>query len=84
MTSSLVLALQERAALEPDREALRFLAEDGGTETLTCRELEARARGMAALLQERTAPGDRVLLLLPSGLDYVASFYGCRAMAEAG
>jgi hypothetical protein len=37
MTSSLVLALQERAALEPDREALRFLAEDGGTEALTCR-----------------------------------------------
>jgi acyl-CoA synthetase (AMP-forming)/AMP-acid ligase II len=32
---------------------------------------------MAALLQERAAPGDRVLLLLPSGLDYVAGFYGC-------
>jgi hypothetical protein len=37
MTSSLVLALQERATLEPEQEALRFLAEDGGTEALTCR-----------------------------------------------
>jgi len=32
---------------------------------------------MAALVQERAASGDRVILLLPSGIDYVAAFHGC-------
>ena len=28
-------------------------------------------------LQERLSPGERVLLLYPPGLDYVAAFLGC-------
>ena len=77
MTDNLVESLRGRAALEPERETLRFLADDGPGETLTCSELEIRARAIAALVQERAAPGDRVVLLLPSGFDYVAAFYGC-------
>ncbi len=77
MTDNLVESLRTRAALQPEREALRFLSDEGDGQPLTYRELEVRARAMAALVQERAAPGDRVILLLPSGIDYVAAFYGC-------
>ncbi|MBY8851670.1 fatty acyl-AMP ligase, partial [Saccharothrix sp. MB29] len=40
-------------------------------------ELGARARGVAAWLAERGSPGDRVLLLFPSGLDFAGAFFGC-------
>ncbi len=70
--------LRHRAEHEPDRTAYVFL-EDGTDETerLSYGALDARARAVAALLQERTRPGDRVLLLHPPGLDFVAAFYGC-------
>ncbi len=41
------------------------------------RELDRRARAIAASLQEAARPDDRVLLLLPSDLDFVAAFFGC-------
>ncbi|BAL90185.1 putative NRPS [Actinoplanes missouriensis 431] len=44
---------------------------------LSFAELHDRAASIAALLAGRVAPGDRVLVLLPPGLDYVASFLGC-------
>lgn len=75
--ASLVEALQERAAAQPDREALRFLAESGEPDISTYRQLETRARAVAALLQQSASAGDRAVLLLPSGLDYVTVFYGC-------
>ncbi len=70
--------LRRRAALDPDRRAFTFLA-DGEEEqgSLTWGELEARARALAAALQERCAPGDRALLLCPPGLDFVAAFFAC-------
>jgi acyl-CoA synthetase (AMP-forming)/AMP-acid ligase II len=48
-----------------------------GNATLTNAEFDARARAIAAALQERAKPGDRVVLLVPPGLDFVASFFGC-------
>src|SRR5262249_53777687 len=39
--------------------------------------LDFRARAIAAMLQVRIVPGERVLVLLPPGLDYVAAFFGC-------
>ena len=39
--------------------------------------LDERARAIAALLQEHGAAGERVLLLYPPGLDYIAAFFGC-------
>jgi len=79
--SSLVEVLRRRAADQPDRLAYRFLAYGEASEaeeaTLTYAELERRARGIAAWLQERGFAGERVLLLYPASLDYVAAFYGC-------
>lgn len=45
--------------------------------TLSYAELDRRARQVAALLQTRGLPGQRVLLLYPAGLDYLCAFFGC-------
>jgi acyl-CoA synthetase (AMP-forming)/AMP-acid ligase II/acyl carrier protein len=62
----------------PDRRAYTFLV-DGETRevSLTYGELDRRARAIAASLRPMIEPGDRVLLLYPSGLDYIAAFFGC-------
>ncbi|WP_149828656.1 non-ribosomal peptide synthetase [Streptomyces tailanensis] len=76
--STFVDVVAERAALSTGT-AFEFVTPDG-TEpaaALTIAGLHDRARAIGALLAERVAPGDRVLVLLPPGLDYVASFLGC-------
>jgi acyl-CoA synthetase (AMP-forming)/AMP-acid ligase II len=45
--------------------------------TLSYVDLDRRARQIAALLQTRGRPGERVLLLYPAGLDYLCAFFGC-------
>ncbi|MHC8306664.1 non-ribosomal peptide synthetase [Pseudomonas sp. PB3P13] len=76
--STLVQALQRRAALTPDRVALRFLAETADqTVVLSYRQLDQRARMIAGALQAQADFGDRAVLLFPSGPDYVAAFFGC-------
>ena len=75
---TLVQALTQRAALTPERVALRFLAEDARDQAvLSYRDLHLRACSIAAALQARAVPGDRAILLFPSGPDYVAAFFGC-------
>ncbi|MBZ4422002.1 non-ribosomal peptide synthetase, partial [Myxococcus sp. RHSTA-1-4] len=55
-----------------------FLGESEGEEAaLSARELHERAQRIAVALQARGAVGQRVLLLYPPGLDYVAGFFGC-------
>jgi long chain fatty acid CoA FadD26 len=44
--------------------------------SLTWRQLDRRARTVAAALHQAAAPGDRAALLLPQGLDYVTAFLG--------
>ncbi len=78
--TSLVDVLRWRALNQPDKLAFRFLV-DGESEeaTLTYAELDEKARTIAALLQfhSRIQPGDRVLLLLPSGLEFISTYLGC-------
>jgi acyl-CoA synthetase (AMP-forming)/AMP-acid ligase II len=77
--STLVHLICRRAADEPERTAYCYLDDSEGYERrLSNLELEAKARGIAGLLQEHgICQGDRVLLLYPSGLDYIAAFFGC-------
>jgi amino acid adenylation domain-containing protein/non-ribosomal peptide synthase protein (TIGR01720 family) len=78
LPSTMVQALQRRAALTPDRVALRFLAETPEQAVvLSYRELDLRARTIAGALQSQAEVGDRAVLLFPSGPDYVAAFFGC-------
>ena len=70
--------LQQHARAIPDQVAYRFLR-DGrdDEEIITFAGLDVAARAAAATLQWHCAPGDRVLILLKPGLDYVIGFMGC-------
>jgi acyl-CoA synthetase (AMP-forming)/AMP-acid ligase II/aryl carrier-like protein len=80
--TSLVDLLWDRAASAEtaDRPAYTFLLDGEAEEvTWTWRGLAERARGVAAEVSSRCAVGDRVLLLYPQGLDYLAALLGCMA-----
>jgi acyl-CoA synthetase (AMP-forming)/AMP-acid ligase II len=76
--ASLLEILQERVASVPDRHIFTFL-EDGEVESerFTYHQLDGRARAIAAQLQEGVAPGDRVMLVYPPGLEFIAALFGC-------
>ncbi|MCQ8129884.1 AMP-binding protein, partial [Methylomonas rivi] len=70
--------LMQRAALHPQRMALHCLgdaASENGSYSFA--ELDQRARAVAVGLRQTVETGDRVLILLHSGIDYVAAFFGC-------
>ena len=67
-----------RARNEAERPSHIFLADKEGEELrMTYAELDQRARAVAAALQGIGERGDRVLLLYPAGLDFIAGFFGC-------
>jgi acyl-CoA synthetase (AMP-forming)/AMP-acid ligase II/acyl carrier protein len=75
---SFIDLLQARARQFPDREAFIFLRngeEEAGT--LTFSQLDKRARAIGAWLQQNGLGGERLLLLYPSSLEFVAAFFGC-------
>jgi len=76
--TTLVDILLWRALHQPNRRAYTFLV-DGETEEahLTYGELDCKARAIGSLLQDLEASGERVLLLYPPGLGYIAAFFGC-------
>ena len=76
--ATLVELLRMRAAVSPHRTIFTFL-EDGDAEGAVWdyATLDERARAIAAWLQTHVKPGGRALLLLPPGLEYIASFFGC-------
>ncbi|HVW47403.1 MAG TPA: fatty acyl-AMP ligase [Solirubrobacterales bacterium] len=73
------------AERRPEAPAFTFLGDDlDQVEEVTYGGLHRRAQSIAAALVERCAPGDRVLLLFPPGLDYVAAVFGCFQAAVVG
>ena len=77
---TLVELLEYRADHRPDALALGFL--EGGEvpgSQLSRESLAWRAGVTARALQEHAEPGDRALLLLPPGLEFVTAFFGCLA-----
>jgi len=70
--------LTDRAEHVPETVAFIYL-HDGETseETITYLALYERALAIAEALREESAPGARVLLLLPPGPDYVTSVFAC-------
>ncbi|RUS98090.1 acyl-CoA synthetase [Trichormus variabilis SAG 1403-4b] len=70
--------LRYRALHQPNQTAFTYLEDEEGLEsTLTYQQLDAKARSIAVYLQNILTPGERVLLLYPPGLDYIAAFFGC-------
>ncbi len=76
--ATLVDLLRWRAQYQVDRRAYIFL-KDGDFEEVcwTYQQLDQQARLIAARLQHLGQPGERVLLLYPAGLEYIAAFFGC-------
>ena len=74
---TLVGVLRARAAERPHDVAFISLGDDDSETRLTFGDLDRRARTVAALLRRRFGAGARVLLLFPTGLDFVAAFFGC-------
>jgi len=70
--------LDYRAHSEPTMKAFTFLT-DGENEQdhLTNGELDKQARAIGMRLQELGVVGERVLLLYPTGLEFIAAFFGC-------
>jgi acyl-CoA synthetase (AMP-forming)/AMP-acid ligase II len=69
-----------RALSQPEDIAYRFLVTgdiDGDIQQRTFRQLERRARAIAAWLQENEYADQHVLLLHPPGLDCLEAFLGC-------
>jgi acyl-CoA synthetase (AMP-forming)/AMP-acid ligase II len=75
--ATLVDMCRDRSAADPGRRIFVFL-ENGINESaaLTLADIDLRARAIAVRLSERAAPGSRVLLSYPPGLDFVTGFFG--------
>lgn len=75
---SLIEMLAHRAERQGDQLAMRFLG-DGNetTELYTYAQLDARVRHLAACLGQHAQEGDRILLMLTNGPDYIVAFFAC-------
>src|SRR6185437_6630543 len=71
--------LQQRVAEYRDKVAFNFSynGEEVHGKSLTYQDLDIKARQIASSLQQQGATGERVLVLCPPGLDFVAGFFGC-------
>lgn len=83
--ASIPALLQERAEQQPDASAFTYIDYDddpaGFAETVTWAQISQRARVVAEELALCGSPGDRVAILAPQGLEYIAAFFGA---LEAG
>jgi acyl-CoA synthetase (AMP-forming)/AMP-acid ligase II len=79
---TLLSRMHDHARRQPSAPAYTFLGDDGQAQhVLSYADLDVQVRATAAALRERLKPGDRALLLLPEGRDFVPAFLGC---LEAG
>nr|MBA3468398.1 AMP-binding protein [Herpetosiphonaceae bacterium] len=75
---SLAELLHQRADSDSSSGDYIFLNPDSGkNDRVNYQELDRRAGAIAQRLGETCAPGDRVLIVCPPGLDYIAAFFGC-------
>jgi 8-amino-7-oxononanoate synthase/acyl carrier protein len=76
--SNLVELLLHRAQHQAGDIGFRYLT-DGEKNVVewTYADVDRKARAIAASLQAMDMEGERALLLYPSGLDFVAAFFGC-------
>lgn len=75
---TIVDVVRQHAAKHPDRTAYQFLQEGRlSGASITFRELDHRARTIAAFLADRKMQEQRAIILLPPGLDYIAVLFGC-------
>ncbi|WP_062053012.1 hybrid non-ribosomal peptide synthetase/type I polyketide synthase [Aquimarina longa] len=75
---TLVTILNDHISQAPDKVIYRFLAKgEEESDSRTYQDLYDNAKRIALHILEYVKPGDRVLLLYPSGLDFTDAFFGC-------
>ena len=75
---NLVDLLKYRRECQPHNTAFIFLPKGEAEEiTITYKELDKKARAIAAVLQSINTKGERALLLYQPGLEFIAAFFGC-------
>jgi acyl-CoA synthetase (AMP-forming)/AMP-acid ligase II/alkylation response protein AidB-like acyl-CoA dehydrogenase/acyl carrier protein len=80
--STIMRVLADRAAERPDALAYSIVRRDGGELCrLTYSDLQTRAEAVAAGLADRVAPGDRVLMLFSSPLEFLVGLLGVMGLA---
>jgi fatty-acyl-CoA synthase len=82
--TTLISLIDRNVANVPDTVAYRFLdfaRSEGDAVELTWSHLDVRMRAIAAAIQSAVPSGDRVAILAPQSLDYVAAFF---AILKAG
>jgi acyl-CoA synthetase (AMP-forming)/AMP-acid ligase II len=80
MNEDLVTRFGRQVQDDPSRPALIEVSHRDGrvaTGTATYGELHDGARAIAGWLRAHAVPGDRVLLLYPSSIDFAKAFWGC-------
>jgi acyl-CoA synthetase (AMP-forming)/AMP-acid ligase II len=76
--SSLADLLHHRAAVQSHDRAYLVLSDRGREEAaITFGALERRAAALARRVAARAAPGERALLLCPTGIDFIVGLFGC-------
>ncbi len=76
-TETLASSLLKITNIDPTAEIYKFLTGGKEVASLTRAQLLNRALHIASELQKHSVKGERVLLLLPSSLEYATSFMGC-------
>ena len=71
--------LAQHANTRPNDLAFKFIREDGSESQCSFMELFNRSKAIAASLQARALPGDRVILMYRPGLDFIEAILACFA-----
>lgn len=74
---TVVSLMRQRAETQTDQPVYTLLAHGQVVDQLRFATLHEHAAAVGAQLAECTAPGDRILVLCPPGLDYIRAFFGC-------
>ncbi|MCC3767173.1 fatty acyl-AMP ligase [Streptomyces sp. UNOC14_S4] len=80
MPADFIDIVSAHARTAPERRAIVMVRHNGrgvSEEALTYGELDEAARTIAVRLAEYCSPGDRVLLLYPTGLHFAVALLGC-------
>src|ERR1700675_1478412 len=76
--TSVVDVLSWRAARHPDKIAFTYLQDgENELESITFGGLQRRALTCARALRKVCDPGDRAILLYPSGLEFISALFAC-------
>lgn len=76
--SNMAEVLMKQATKYGEKKAYVYLINGEEDHYITYQELDFKARIIASYLQKNgIQPGDRALLVFPSGLDFIYTFFGC-------